>query len=180
MSGQYEHISRDQLNPSLFITLTHILKVFLCLQCYQPMSLQSRSCTKVTLFVISQLCWCARASDIKTMWNQLHSQCCWSLLPPGEAGQEYPLPHQQRGPSQDSDYWSWAAHQSDRGEWAKSCCGHSKILFSLHPRTFYRTSSEFYFQVFHLLLHFMYLFLFYCHELFLSFFLSALLVFNPI
>lgn len=45
-----------------------------------------------------------------------HFIWCWSFLSPGEAGQEYPLPHQQRGPSQGSDYRPWSAHQSDRGE----------------------------------------------------------------
>lgn len=61
------------------------------------------------------------------------------LLSPGEAGQEYPLPYQQRGPGQVSDYQSGGAHQPDRGEttdtWRKhlSCWSKSKaVQHTLH------------------------------------------------
>lgn len=46
------------------------------------------------------------------------------LLSPGEAGQEYPLPYQQRGPGQVSDYQSRGAHQPNRG---KSCWSRNNI-----------------------------------------------------
>lgn len=58
-----------------------------------------------------------------TRWTVTRLPLCAADLfipSPGEAGQEYPLPYQQRGPGQDSDYRSGAAHQSDRGETAGS------------------------------------------------------------
>lgn len=41
------------------------------------------------------------------------------LLSTGEAGQEYPLPYQQRGPGQVSDYQSGGTHQPDGGKTEK-------------------------------------------------------------
>lgn len=58
------------------------------------------------------------------------------LLSPGEAGQEYPLPYQQRGPGQVSDYQSGGAHQPDRGEttdtWRKRLSCRSKSKAAQH------------------------------------------------
>lgn len=61
----------------------------------------------------------------RTRWTSTRLASCATELffffpSPGEAGQEYPLPDQQRGPGQDSDYRSGAAHQPDRGEPADS------------------------------------------------------------
>lgn len=62
------------------------------------------------------------------MLTRLASCAADLYFSPGEAGQEYPLPYQQRGPGQDSDYRARAAHQPDRGETADSGCSRAKPL----------------------------------------------------
>lgn len=57
----------------------------------------------------------ARTDNIFAKTNTFN--CCWSSsLFSGEAGQEYPLPHQQRGPGQESDYRPGGAHQWNGGK----------------------------------------------------------------
>lgn len=53
------------------------------------------------------------------------------LLSTGEAGKEYPLPYQQRGPGQVSDYQSGGAHQPNRGKTVEenTCHATLKITF---------------------------------------------------
>lgn len=94
---------------SLFLKMAHILMNF-CMYAVLRTDIHS-----VTVVLCVDVLQCYRP-------HETHYICCWSFLSPGEAGQEYPLPHQQRGPGQDSDYWAWSAHQSDRGERADSRC----------------------------------------------------------